>query len=83
MTQHIPHHAGIDISKDHLDAHVIPADQARRFANTKSGWRALASRTLPIVRANPRRARSFANAIGTIAKTDPVDARMLAQYAGR
>ena len=108
MTHHIPHHAGIDISKDYLDAHVIPADQARRFANTKSGWRALAkwlaafaperivyeatgayhqgmeralaSRTLPIVRVNPRRARSFANAIGTLAKTDPVDARMLAQY---
>jgi transposase len=108
MTHHIPHYAGIDVSKDHLDAHVIPAVQARRFANTKSGWRALAkwlaafaperivyestgpyhqgmeralaSRTLPIVRVNAQRARSFANAIGTIAKTDPVDARMLAQY---
>lgn len=108
MTDRIPHYAGIDISKDHLDAHVIPAEQARRFANTKTGWRALAkwlkafapervvyestgpyhqgmeralaSRSLPIVRVNARRARSYADASGTDAKTDRVDARMLAQY---
>lgn len=108
MTQQITHYAGIDISKDHLDAHVVPGDHAKRFANTKTGWRvlakwlsafapdrivyestgpyhqgmerALASRSLPIVRVNARRARRFAEAIGSTAKTDPVDARMLAHY---
>ncbi len=111
MTHQIAHHAGIDISKDHLDVHIIPDDHTKRFANTKTGWRALAkwleafaperivyestgpyhqgmeralaSRTLPIVRVNARRARSFPNPIGTIAKTDPVDARMLPGMAPR
>ncbi len=108
-TQQITHHAGIDISKDHLDVHIVPGDHAKRFANTKTGWRALAkwlsafapdrivyestgpyhqgmeralaSRSLPIVRVNPRRARRFAEAIGSSAKTDRVDARMLALLA--
>lgn len=42
LTQKITHHAGIDISKDHLDVHIVPGDHAKRFANTKTGWRALA-----------------------------------------
>ena len=108
MTHLIPHHAGIDISKDHLDVHVAPVEQARRFDNTPAGWRALAkwlstftperivyestgpypqgmeralaSRSLPIVRVNARRVRSFADAIGTTAKTDRIDARTLARF---
>lgn len=43
--------------------------------------RALASQSLPIVRVNARRARRFAEALGTTAKTDRVDARMLARFA--
>lgn len=108
MTETIACAAGIDISKQHLEAHVQPGGQAKRFTNDKTGWRALAkwligcaperivyeatgpyhrgleralsSAALPLVRVNPRRARRFAEAIGTSAKTDPVDARMLALY---
>ena len=42
--------------------------------------RALANRSMPIVRVNPRRARRFAEALGTIAKTDRVDAYILARF---
>jgi transposase len=34
-----------------------------------------------VVRVNPRRARAFAQAIGKQAKTDPIDAQVLAQFA--
>ena len=35
----------------------------------------------PVVRVAPHRARSFATAMGRIAKTDPIDAAMLAHMA--
>lgn len=109
MTKSIPHHAGIDISKQHLDAHVIPGNHTKRFANTPLGWRGLAqwlrhfapqrivyestgpyhkgmertlaNQGLPVVRANARRVRNFADAIGITAKTDNVDANVLARYS--
>ena len=34
-----------------------------------------------VIRVNPRRARAFAEAIGKQAKTDPIDAHVLAQFA--
>ncbi|MFE8583345.1 IS110 family transposase [Sphingomonas sp. NCPPB 2930] len=40
---------------------------------------ALAMRSHPFSRVNPRQAREFARATGTLAKTDRVDARILAQ----
>jgi transposase len=40
-----------------------------------------AGRALPLVKLNPRRARRFAEATGTLAKTDRVDAAMLARMA--
>jgi transposase len=40
-----------------------------------------AGRSLPLVKLNPRRARRFAEATGTLAKTDRVDAAMLARMA--
>ncbi|MDR6144240.1 transposase [Sphingomonas sp. SORGH_AS870] len=40
---------------------------------------ALATRSHPFSRVNPRQAREFARATGTLAKTDRVDARVLAQ----
>lgn len=43
--------------------------------------RALAEAGLPVTRINPRRARAFAQAMGTTAKTDPIDAAMLARMA--
>ncbi len=42
--------------------------------------RFLGENGLPIARLDPRRARRFAEALGVNAKTDPVDARMLAQF---
>ena len=43
--------------------------------------RRLAAADLPLVKVNPRRARRFADAIGQNAKTDRVDAAMLARFA--
>lgn len=100
---------GLDISKDHLEAHARPDGKSRRFPNTPAGhqallvWmdakaapparvvfeptgpyhraleRALGRAGLPVVKINPRQARRFAEAIGTPAKTDPLDAAMLAR----
>src|ERR1700735_277771 len=97
---------GVDVSKDHLDAHRLGDGESRRFANDKSGhrafikwlahWsvkrvvfeptgpyhrafeRALGAADIPFAKVNPRQARRFAEAIGRLAKTDRVDAAMLA-----
>lgn len=101
---------GIDISKDHLDAHRLSDGATAQFDNTRKGFSALRrwsgipvgirvpqcvvyeatgpyhgafERTmrdhLPLVKVNPLQARRFAQACGTRAKTDAVDAAMLAQ----
>jgi transposase len=44
---------------------------------------ALAKAGLPVVVANPRQVRDFAKALGRLAKTDTLDARILAEYAQR
>ncbi len=41
---------------------------------------ALATGGLPVCRVSPQRVRSFARAIGELAKTDRLDARLLARY---
>lgn len=96
---------GIDISKDTLDAHRLINNEARQFANSPAGLRALRrwigtrmpdlvvyeasgahhaamercfAGVLPLVKMNPLQARRFAQARGTRAKTDAVDARILA-----
>jgi transposase len=43
--------------------------------------RTLASAGLTVVRINPHRARAFATALGKVAKTDPIDAAVLAHLA--
>ncbi len=97
---------GVDISKDHLDAHRWPSGETCRVANDAAGhkalirWigadvarvayeatgayhaaveRALHRAGLPCARLNPARVRRFAEAIGTQAKTDPIDARLIAR----
>ncbi len=97
---------GIDISKDTLDAYRMADGASRRFANDKTGhraliaWiggeaervvfeptgpyhrafeRALANAGLPLVKVNPRQARRFAEATGKLAKTDRLDAALLAR----
>lgn len=42
---------------------------------------ALADAGLPVVVANPEQVRDFARGLGTRAKTDPIDARVLAHFA--
>jgi hypothetical protein len=42
---------------------------------------ALAAAKLPVVAVNPRQARDFAKATGKLAKTDRIDARVLAHFA--
>jgi len=42
---------------------------------------ALAAAALPVVVVNPARVRAFATALGRRAKTDPIDAQMIAQFA--
>jgi len=44
---------------------------------------ALAAAALPVVVANPREVRDFAKALGRLAKTDQLDAHILAQFAER
>lgn len=43
---------------------------------------ALQAAGLPVAVVNPRQARDFAKSMGRLAKTDRVDARMLAEFAG-
>lgn len=97
---------GVDISKDHLDAHRMSDGARCRFANDKAGHRAfvgwagrcgarivheptgpyhrtferkLAEAGFALVKVNPRQARRFAEATGRLAKTDRLDAAMLAR----
>ena len=98
---------GVDISKDHLDAHRLADGAIRHFANDKSGhrafvkWlvhgsvervvfeptgpyhrafeRALGVAGVPYDKVNPRQERRFAEAIGSLAKTDRLDAAILAR----
>lgn len=41
----------------------------------------LAAAELPVVVVNPTRVRNFARALGQLAKTDPIDARVIAHFA--
>jgi transposase len=98
---------GVDVSKDHLDAHRLADGASRRFANDKAGhkaflrWsaekalervvfeptgpyhrafeRVLGLARAPFAKVNPRQARRFAEATGKLAKTDRLDAAMLAR----
>ena len=97
---------GVDVSKDHLDAHRMSSGANRRFANDKAGYtafvawaagpdvrvvyeptgayhkgfeRKLAEAGFALVKVNPRQARRFAEATGKLAKTDRLDAAMLAK----
>ena len=100
---------GIDVSKDFLDVHVRPTQDAFRVANDEAGIADLVARLqqrppaglvleatggyeIPVVAAlaaaglapavvNPRQARRFAEGVGRLAKTDPIDAAVLAHFA--
>jgi transposase len=108
MTTSPERFGGVDVSKDHLDAHVRPDGTARQFDNTPEGldalldWLRCCAVTLVVVEAsggyeralltglalgglpvslvNPKRVRDFAKALGQLAKTDAIDAAVLAHF---
>jgi transposase len=101
--------AGIDVSKNWLDAHVLPAAESLRVANTREGirklkrwllerevelvaveatgkWhrtlcRSLTASAIAVAITDPYRVRMFAKAHGIFAKTDRLDAKVLAMFA--
>jgi len=101
--------AGIDVSKDWLDLHLLADGGIEHVENTPEGCQALVRRLsklpmvrivveatggyerlivaelaavkLPVVVVNPRQVRDFAKAVGRLAKTDQIDAQVLARFA--
>ncbi len=99
---------GIDVSKNRLDVHVLPAGEAFTVARDGEGVAALAERLrplapetvgieatggfetvvaaglagagLPVAVVNPAQVRAFARALGRRAKTDPIDAAVIARF---
>lgn len=100
---------GIDVSKDRLDACVLPGGELSSFANDPTGrgelvtWIqslgdclvvlestggyerpalfALQDAHIAAALVNPRQVRNFAKGIGQLAKTDALDAAILAEFA--
>jgi transposase len=100
---------GIDVSKNRLDAHALPAAEAFSVGRDGVGIEALIRRLevlapalvaveatggferlvvaslgaagLPVVVVNPVQIRAFAQALGKRAKTDPIDAAVIARFA--
>jgi transposase len=100
---------GIDVSKDRLDVHVLPQDEAFSVERNGRGLAALVERLtplapslvaveatggfestaaaaiagagLPVVVINPAQIRHYAQALGKRAKTDPIDAFVIARFA--
>lgn len=99
---------GIDVSKDRLDVHVLPAGDSFLVGNDHAGVDGLITRLreakadvvaleatggyemlaaaglssagLAVVVVNPAQVRSYANALGKRAKTDPIDAAVIAAF---
>jgi transposase len=104
-----PCFVGIDVSKAHLDVHVLPSGESFRVGHDDAGFvtliarvrpltptvvvleatggyevtvaAALAGAGLPVAVINPRQIRDFARATGQLAKTDALDARVIALFA--
>lgn len=102
-------YAGIDVSKERLDVHLLPQDEVFVVANDHEGIDALVERLLQarpelvvleatgryerpaataiaaagiaVAVVNPRQTRDFAKATGRLAKTDKIDAFVLARFA--
>jgi transposase len=100
---------GIDVSKDRLDVHVRPSEEAFAVARDGAGLAALVERLgalaphlvvleatggfemtvaaalaaagTRLVVVNPRQIRDFARATGQLAKTDALDAKVIARFA--
>jgi transposase len=62
-----------------LSPHVIALEATGGFETIAAA--ALAAAQLPVVVVNPAQIRAFAKAIGQRAKTDPIDAAVIAHFA--
>jgi len=99
---------GIDVAKAFLDVHLLPAEKAVRYPNSRTGIvtmvrmlkrqrptlvvleatgrleiaaaGALGAAGMPVAIVNPRHVREYAKATGQLAKTDALDARVIATY---
>ena len=49
----------------------------------RSAWSTLAAKAVPVAVVNPKRVRDFGRALGLLAKTDQLDARVLADFGRR
>ena len=81
---------GIDVSKATLDIASLPDGESGTVTNDDAGLTdlmprlvTLATAGLPIAVLTPRQVRDFAKAMGQLAKTDALDAGMLADFAQR
>src|ERR1700709_404270 len=102
-------YVGIDVSKDRLDVHVLPQDEAFSVERNGKGLAQLVERLksfapslvaveatggfesttaaavagagLPLAGVNPAQVRHYAQALGKRAKTDPIDALVIARFA--
>jgi transposase len=101
---------GIDVSKEWIDAHILPTGETWRVPNDAKELRAwvdqlpegitlavmeatggletqpavaLVQAKVPMAIVNPKQVRSFAVAMGQRAKTDPIDAELIAQFGER
>ena len=102
-------YVGIDVSKDRLDVHILPQDEAFTVERNGRGLALLVQRLrpllpnlvvveatggfesttaaavagagLPLVVINPAQIRHYAQALGKRAKTDPIDAKVIARFA--
>jgi transposase len=74
---------GIDVSKHRLDIAVRPSGETWSVANAPEAFGPLLKRlkALPVAVVNPKRVREFGRASGQLAKTDPLDANLLAHFA--
>lgn len=99
---------GADISKDHIDLHMLPLGARLQVSNDRKGFAAILRwigdyvvdrivyeptgayhkaferfmmvEGLPLSKVNPRLSRRFCEATGRLAKTDRIDAELLARY---
>lgn len=74
-------YVGIDVAKAKLDVASEPPGLTTTTPNTEEGLRALVETALPVLVVNPRQVRAFAKATGQLAKTDTLDAQVLALFA--
>jgi transposase len=100
---------GIDVSKNNLDAHILPESVSLSYhyetkpmkalikklktyapelvvMEATGGYEitigiALADAGLPVAIVNPRQVRDYARALGILAKTDKIDAYVIARFA--